>query len=183
MRTPLLLVTLLLLAGCSGGTSRRTPLEIFPDMRRQPKVKPQTSVRAPVPGAIPAGRLKPSTGMESGAYMGQLPLALDAGLLKRGQRQFDVYCSVCHDRTGQGHGIVSIRSSWLPANLHDDRIRKMADGEIFNVASFGRRSMPGYRFQVSEHDRWAIVAYIRALQRSTRATLEDVPPELRDDIR
>jgi mono/diheme cytochrome c family protein len=78
---------------------------------------------------------------------------------------------------------VALRGNWLPTNLVDARARGMTDGEIFQVISNGRRSMPAYRYQVLERDRWAIVAYVRALQRATAGTLDDVPPELRSELR
>ena len=72
---------------------------------------------------------------------------------------------------------------WLANSLHDDRMKAMVDGEIYQVISYGRRSMPGYRFQIPERDRWAIVAYVRALQRSTSGTVQDVPADLRGELR
>jgi hypothetical protein len=189
------LLLLIGLAGC-GVTTRNTPLELFPDMDRQPKYKPQAAStffsdgrasRSAVPGTVAVGQLRPDdafeTGISSGMYTGKNPLPVDAGLLARGQERFDIYCAPCHDRTGSGKGIVPLRSSWLPTNLLDQRIRDMSDGELFNVATFGRRTMPGYRFQVPQGDRWAIVAYVRALQRASAGTLADVPPELRPEVR
>ena len=108
---------------------------------------------------------------------------IDAALLKNGQSKFNTYCSPCHDRTGSGLGIVPKRTLWLPTNLHEDRVVAMADGEIYDVISNGRRTMHGYRYQILEADRWAIVAYVRALQRSDRGTIQDVPAELRADLR
>ncbi|MBI4875775.1 MAG: cytochrome c [Acidobacteria bacterium] len=176
----------LALAGC-GSTSRRPPIEIFPDMDRQPKIKAQTTTLRPVPGTVAQGQLQEdesrTTGIASGMYIGRNPLPLNRETLSRGRERFDIYCAPCHDRLGSGHGIVAQRSSWLPANMHDARVKNMTDGELFSVATHGRRSMPAYRFQVSESDRWAIVAYVRALQRTTSATLEDVPAELRRDLR
>lgn len=183
-------------AGCGGIATRQPPVEIFDDMRRQPKYKAQGSglffpdgraSRDPVPGTVAVGHLREDTafetGIEGGMYLGRNPLAIDAAVLARGRERYDIYCAACHDRIGDGRGIVSLRTSWLPANLHDDRIRNMRDGELFNVATFGRRTMPGYRYQVSARDRWAIVAYVRALQRARRGTLADVPPELRPELR
>jgi cytochrome c5 len=179
--------SLILLAGC-GPTSRRPPIEVFPDMDRQPKVKAQTAAaRRPVPGTIAQGQMKEddthSTGISDGMYTGRNPLPLNRATLTRGQERYNIYCAPCHDQTGQGHGIVSIRSSWLPSNLHDPRQKNMTDGELFAVITNGRRSMPAYRFQVPVDDRWAIVAYVRALQRSTSATVADVPAELKGDLR
>jgi mono/diheme cytochrome c family protein len=76
-----------------------------------------------------------------------------------------------------------VRTAWLAVNLHDERILQMTDGELFNVATYGRRTMPAYRFQTSAADRWAIVAYVRALQRAGQGAIEDVPAELRGRVR
>jgi cytochrome c5 len=188
-------LALVTLAGC-GPTSRRPPIEIFSDMDRQPKYKAQMAgaffpdgraSRQPVPGTVAQGQLKEdvawSTGISDGMYIGKNPLPITREVLARGEERYNIYCATCHDRTGQGHGIVSVRSSWLPSNLHDPRQKNMTDGELFWVATNGRRSMPAYRFQVDERDRWAIVAYVRALQRTTSATLNDVPAELKGDLR
>jgi mono/diheme cytochrome c family protein len=123
------------------------------------------------------------TGVVSGQYTGRNPREITLELLRHGQRRFNTYCSPCHDRTGQGRGVVAQRAIWIPTNLTEERIRGFNDGEIFNVISFGRRSMPSYRFQITEDDRWAIVAYVRALQRTAIGTAEDVPQELRTDLR
>jgi mono/diheme cytochrome c family protein len=180
------LLVLAALAGC-GPTSRRPPTEVFSDMRRQPKYKAWQAPARLVPGTVPQGQLKEdeafTTGVAGGMYVGRNPLALTRETLGRGRERFDIYCAPCHDRAGTGHGIVAQRSSWLPSNLHDPRIKNMTDGELFWVATHGRRTMPAYRFQVSERDRWAIVAYVRALQRTTSATINDVPAELRQELR
>jgi mono/diheme cytochrome c family protein len=180
------LLVLLALAGC-GPTSRRPPIEVFSDMRRQPKYKAQQLLARMVPGTVAQGQLKDdeafTTGIAGGMYIGKNPLALTRETLRRGQERFNIYCAPCHDQTGSGHGIVAQRSSWLPSNLHDPRLKNMTDGELFWVATNGRRSMPAYRFQVPERDRWAIVAYLRALQRTTGATINDVPAELREELR
>ncbi len=157
-------------------------------MDRQPKVKAQTAgARRPVPGTIAQGQWNEddsyTTGISGGMYIGRNPLPINHATLSRGQERFNIYCAPCHDQTGHGHGIVSIRSSWLPSNLHDPRQKNITDGELFAVITNGRRSMPAYRFQVPVDDRWSIVAYVRALQRSTSATLADVPAELKGDLR
>jgi len=188
-------VAVMLLGGCARMTSTKPQIEVFPDMDRQPKYKAQASSsffadgrssQAPVPGTVAQGQLREDaafeTGAEDGMYAGRNPLELSRETLARGQERFDIYCAPCHDRAGEGRGIVGQRSLWLATNLLDARIREMVDGEIFQVISYGRRTMPGYRFQVSASDRWAIVAYVRALQR-TSGTLADVPAELRSELR
>jgi mono/diheme cytochrome c family protein len=78
---------------------------------------------------------------------------------------------------------VGARSTWIASSLVDERVRNFSDGDFFDVITHGRRSMPAYRYQVTEHDRWAIVAYVRALQRSAEATMDDVPSDLRTELR
>lgn len=190
------IVSTLMLSSCSG-VQRQPPLEVWDDMKRQDKFYPQTesdlfpdhrASRRPVPGTIARGQLKDDsvffTGKEGDLYAGKNPLPITMDLLRTGQAKFNTYCSPCHDRAGTGRGIVPLRTpTWLPTNLHDDRIKNTSDGDIFNIVSYGRRSMPSYRFQIVERDRWAIVAYVRALQRASSGTIQDVPPELRADLR
>jgi mono/diheme cytochrome c family protein len=186
----------ILLTGCAGQTSRNSPIVIFPDMDKQGKYKPQSespifadgrASRRPVEGTVAVGMLKEDdvlyTGVVNNQWVGKNPLAIDMELLKTGQRRFNTYCTPCHDRTGHGRGLVGVRAIWIPTNLHEDRVKQFNDGEIFNVISNGRRSMPPYKYQVTAADRWAIVAYVRALQRAGAGTVEDVPQELRTELR
>ena len=89
-----------------------------------------------------------------------------------------IYCSVCHSQVGNGKGIVTQYDyPVIPANLHDQRIREQADGEMYNTIVYGLRSMPAYGYQIDTEDVWSIVHYVRALQRSQNATFEDLPEE------
>ena len=184
------------LTGCAGGTSRQPPVMVFPDMRLQGRYDPQErseffadklASRRPVEGTVARGHLKDdetghSTGVVNNQYIGRNPLTVDENVMLTGQRRFNTYCSPCHDQTGQGRGVVAQRATWIPTNLHEARVKQFNDGEIFNVITMGRRSMPPYRFQVTEDDRWAIVAYVRALQRTTTNTLEDMPADRRASL-
>jgi mono/diheme cytochrome c family protein len=140
----------------------------------------------PVPGTVARGHLNEdeafSYGIVNNQYVGRNPLPITMDLVKLGQVRFNTYCSPCHDRAGTGRGSVPSKALWLPTSLHEDRVRQMNDGEIFNIISYGRRSMPPYRFQVVERDRWAIVAYVRALQRTT-GTVDDVPENVRGGLK
>jgi mono/diheme cytochrome c family protein len=98
-------------------------------------------------------------------------------MLQRGQQRFDIYCSPCHGRLGDGIGMIAKRGFKIPANLNEDRLRQAPPGYLFEVISNGYGAMPDYGGQINAEDRWAIVAYIRALQLSRNATLADVPPE------
>ncbi len=173
-------LALIVMAGCES-SSRRPPREVFPDMKRQAKYKPQQedtffadarATRAPVPGTVSRELYEPAPRP-----------AMSAALVTRGQERFDIYCSACHDRTGSGRGIVATRGGWLANNLTEDRIRQFSDEQIFDTITNGKRTMPAYRFQVNQRDRWAIVAYVRALQRAAAGTIADVPPELRSELR
>lgn len=186
----------LLAAALAGCTSKRTPpVQVFPDMKQQPKYLPQSEslffrdgreLRRPVPGTVARGFLKEDdafyTGKQSDAWAPS-PLSINRETLTRGQERFNIYCAPCHGQTGSGQGIVAQRASWIAVNLEDARIVQMPDGQIFDTLTHGKRTMPGYRFQINEHDRWAIVAYVRALQRAASGTIHDVPPELRSDLR
>jgi mono/diheme cytochrome c family protein len=184
-----------ILAGCAG-PQRRPPIEVWPDMDRQEKYKAQTesplfsdgrSNRRPIEGTVAVGQLKQdsvlTTGVSEGRWVGVNPAPVTRALLERGQERYNVYCTPCHDRTGQGQGIVPRKSGWIPTNLMEQRVFEMPDGEIYSVISHGRRSMPGYKYQILESDRWAITAYVRALQRSTLGTVADVPESLRAELR
>lgn len=184
MKRIVLVLSVAILAGC---TSRRTPpVQVFPDMKQQPKYLPQSEskffadgreFRAPVPGTIARGYLKDE------AIPAMNPLPITHETLARGRERFNIYCAPCHDRLGSGQGIVALRATWLAANLTEPRIVQMPDGQVYDTITHGKRTMPAYRFQVDEHDRWAIVAYVRALQRAANGTLADVPSELRSDLR
>ena len=196
--TALVVVALsLLTSACSNFPSRGTPIWVFPDMKKQDKVKFETSSpffadgrgsRRPVLHTVAQETYHPdlpySTGIsDNGTYVAENPEAIDRELLLRGQAKFNVYCAPCHDRTGSGRGVVAARSNWIPGNLHEERIVNFVDGELFHVITAGRRSMPSYRFQIPEKDRWAIVAYVRVLQRSWLGKLDEVPAETQGRLR
>ena len=189
MKFAALIPALVLLAGCSS-VQRDTPIQVWDDMKHQQKFKAQ----APVAGIFDDGRsnrLLPedtvardnyfdaspySTGLENGMYVGKNPVPITLELLEQGQTKFNIYCSPCHDQTGMGHGIVPTHvPTWQPSNLTEDRVVQFADGDIFNVITNGRRTMPSYRYQVVIADRWAIVAYVRALQRAAHSKPDEVP--------
>ena len=104
-------------------------------------------------------------------------------LLKRGQERFNIYCTPCHSRVGDGKGILS-NYNYLPImSLHDELVRTKPDGHFFDIITNGSAIMPPYRYQIPVADRWAIVGYIRALERSQNAKLEDIPAEMRNRVK
>lgn len=183
--------------GCARGTPReRRPTAIIPDMEFQKKWKAQEytpqfadgrTMRTPPEGTVARGTLKEDStyyaGRADGEYVLRNPRPITKELLERGQARYNIYCSPCHDRTGTGRGMVVQRGFVPAANFHDDRVRAFQDGYIFSVISHGVRNMPSYGAQIPVDDRWAIVAYVRALQRSWNATLDDVPPEARKELK
>jgi len=111
-----------------------------------------------------------------------LPVALSPQLLERGRERFDIYCSVCHGRTGEGDGMIVQRGFPRPPSLHLDRLREAPIGHFYNVITRGYGVMYSYASRVEPADRWAIAAYIRALQLSQNAQPSDAPPELRAQL-
>jgi mono/diheme cytochrome c family protein len=213
----LLVILVVSMAGFRGQKSTKPPIEVFPDMDHQPKVKAQVPSaffadgrgdREPVPGTVPMGYAIPlhkpvdgSVGEAEGpyaqVYFSSGPVYLDTGkmddqwgtgmpfeitpeLMERGRERFTITCSLCHGATGAGNGIASKYGLATVANLHQERIRAMADGEIFNTITNGKNTMLGYGDRIQVQDRWAIIAYLRALQRSQGgATIDDVPADER----
>lgn len=195
----LLLVCLVIvgIAGFRGTMTRNLPLRVFPDMDNQPKVLPQKtsdffadqrSSRRPVEGTIARGEPFQDVPFNTGQVPGEtnfveaLPVNVTPVLLERGRERFEIYCAPCHGATGDGTGITQRLGMNVVANLHDARIVRMSAGELFHVITDGRNLMGAYGSQVPIEDRWAIVAYLRALQLSRLASLEDVPEEMRAEL-
>jgi mono/diheme cytochrome c family protein len=183
-----------LLAGCRGTTSPDPPMHISPNMDWQERFDPQAAnsffadgraMRPPVPGTVARGFLREDTQFffgrhENGAFVETMPLPKTMDLLRRGQDRYDIYCSPCHGPSGDGNGIIMTGGyGYVPApTYHSDALRAQADGYMYNVVVHGVRTMPGYGTQIPVADRWAIVAYIRALQRSQNADRADVPADV-----
>jgi mono/diheme cytochrome c family protein len=146
----------------------------------------ERSARPLIPGTVAQGQLKAdepfSTGKSGGELITALPVPLTKELLVRGRERFNIFCSPCHDRTGGGNGMIAQRGYRHPPSYHIDRLRQAPIGHFFDVITNGFGAMSDYAAQIPPADRWAIAAYIRALQLSQNATLADVPPEARPQI-
>lgn len=144
------------------------------------------SARPIVEGTVARGHLHEDsllyTGKVNGADATLFPFAVDARVMARGQDRFNVYCSPCHGRTGSGDGMIVRRGYRRPPSLHAERLRASSVGHYVDVMTNGFGAMPDYAAQVRAEDRWAIAAYIRALQLSEHATLDDVPPAERGKL-
>ena len=156
------------------------------DMHDQPKYEPLeaselfadgAASRPPVEGTVARGLLREDSrlyrGMEAdGSFVAEIPLPVTAQMVARGRERFEIFCSPCHGRTGDGQGMIVRRGFKRPESFHVERLREVRDGYLYDVITNGFGQMSSYAVQVKPADRWAIVAYVRALQLGRRAPLE-----------
>jgi mono/diheme cytochrome c family protein len=193
----LAVVCVVSIAGFRGQHSAKPPFEVFPDMIYQDKVKDQqpsaffadgVASRAPIPGTVamemPAQNDYWATGKWDDSHWGDgipvhdavdggRPLQIDAADMARGRERYTISCEVCHGASGDGQGITSKYGLNGAANYHVDRLRQEPDGQLFDTITNGKGQMLGYGYNVTIDDRWRIVMYIRALQRSQNAVVDD----------
>jgi mono/diheme cytochrome c family protein len=153
--------------------------DFFPDRR---------TARPLIEGTVARGQLRANdayyTGKENGQPLATLPagITLDKALVERGQSRFNIYCAPCHSQTGEGDGMVVRRGYKQPPSFHDPRLRAQPLGYFYDVMTRGFGQMPDYAAQIQPRDRWAVAVYLRALQLSQHATVEDVPAEERGNL-
>ena len=153
--------------------------DFFPDRRTS---------RPLIEGTVARGQLRADDAYYTGKVNGQPIAALPAGitfdkaLLERGQSRFNIYCAPCHSQTGEGDGMVVRRGYKQPPSMHDPRLRAQPLGYFYDVMTRGFGQMPDYAAQIQPRDRWAVAVYLRALQLSQHATVEDVPAEERGNL-
>jgi cytochrome c553 len=139
-----------------------------------------------VPNTVPRGQLRADehlyTGKINGQVANEFPMPVTKQVLDRGQERFNVYCAPCHGRTGEGNGMIVQRGFRQPPSYHEERLRNVPVGYFFDVMTNGFGAMQDYSAQVTVPDRWAIAAYIRVLQLSRSATVNDVPADRRGDL-
>jgi mono/diheme cytochrome c family protein len=161
-------------------------------MHDQPRFKPyaksdffadKRSARPLVDGTIARGHLREDavlyTGKAAGKPADAFPFPVTADVMARGRERFDIFCSPCHGRTGTGDGMIVRRGYRKPPSFHEDRLRQAAPGYTYDVITNGFGAMPDYAQQIPVRDRWAIVAYITALQRSQHAAADRLPAQAR----
>jgi mono/diheme cytochrome c family protein len=190
-----------LAVGCRGTPSENTPIHPIRNMQDQEKFEPfekntffpdESAMRMPVEGTVARGDLHDDnpefyTGKDKkGADLTKNPLPLSSLTMERGHQRFNIYCSPCHGQIGDGKGIVAQRGLTQgmvpPTSFQSADMMKKPDGHFFDVMTHGIRNMQPYAYQVSVNDRWSIVHYIRALQRSQHASINDVPASMRDKV-
>ena len=194
----LAVVTVMGVLGKRGHNFKQPPLEIFTDMDRQPKLRPQQpnltfasgrTSQEPLPGTVARGERYENnpvnTGRESGStnFVATIPTTVTQQLVERGQARFNIYCLPCHGPQGDGNGIVKKYGYATIRSLHEKVVVTQADGELFNTITHGKATMYGYGSQVPIEDRWAIVAYVRALQRSHLGLVDEVPAQLKAGLK
>jgi cytochrome c553 len=184
MAVGLIMSGLVLVAGCS-------------DMKDQPHHEPLEkstffadgrSSRPLVEGSVARGHLRADDRIyrglgSNGHFVQHVPIPVDRALLERGQQRYDIYCAPCHGRRGDGLGMIVRRGYKQPPSYHSERLRITQDGYIYNVISNGYGKMSSYAAQIKPTDRWAIVAYIRALQLSQFSELTSVDSEIQSQLR
>ena len=197
--------------GVRATISGRRPIIYISDMDFQPRYNPQAAspffpdgrtMRTPPAGTIPFGGADYESdagsprqnrdflqdddpyyrGKQGAAWVNRMPIKVDLALLRRGQERFNIYCAVCHGATGSGNGVMTQFGMVGVASITDEFHRLMSDGEFFHVITNGKGRMMPYAPQVGVRDRWAIVAYIRALSRSQSTNLNDVPEAQRAEL-
>jgi len=164
-------------------------------MHQQPKYLPLAgssffsdgrSERPAIPGTVAHGELRTDelryTGKINGVTADEFPFPITRADLERGRERYNIDCSPCHDYTGSGHGVVVQRGLLQPPSYHSEKLMKMPVGHFFEVITNGYGQMYGYASRVTPEDRWRIAAYIRALQLSQNATINDVPPDQRSSL-
>ncbi len=192
----------IVLCGCRGQKSTEPPILPIQNMVEQTSYGPQSkndffkdgqANRPPVPGTVAQGEEKTNKplyfGQETDSsdqnpiWIKKIPIKLNVQVLERGQREFNVYCAPCHGKTGDSDGLVTQRAGGAirPSNLHDKDRMNLTVGKIYDAVRNGVNNwnMPGFAAQMSVEDRWAVVAYVRALQISRTAKLENVPENVK----
>ncbi len=193
-----LFFTVLLIIGCQGRPSEKPAIHLNPSMDNQPKYRPQavgafflngSGMRVPVEGTVARGQLDVTsayvTGIdpETGDTLIKSPVPYTTENMVRGRERYNIYCAICHGQVGDGTGTIIKKGFVVPPSFHADQIRNYSDGRIFDVITKGIRNMPKYADQIPVEDRWLIVNYVRALQRSQNASLTDVPDDIRDKLK
>ena len=188
MRKILLVAVSLTLSGCGllrGCTSSQPPIHLNPSMDNQPKLRAQheskffydgSGMRKPVEGTVARGELHENDGEylgknDDGTFLAAIPVPLDDALLARGKGRYAIYCQPCHDPHGDGKGILFQRGGVPTASFHQDKIRNYPDGQLYDVITNGFGLMPSYKWPIPPHDRWAIVAYVRQIQKERVETI------------
>jgi mono/diheme cytochrome c family protein len=207
--TVFLMVLTVSVLGLRGSKFTHPPMDVFPEwlfpgMKEGRRIHPQDASpffadgridRMPPPNVVPAsfGPVGQDLRNDAHLYTGKAAdgtyargfpatLTVDRAFLERGRDRFTIYCLPCHGAVGDGNGVTKKYGMGATPTYHDDRLRKMAEGEIFNTITYGKNNMNPYADKLAPEDRWAVIAYVRALQRAQFGTVADVPADHRAEL-
>jgi len=205
-----IVIAVVAILGFRGDKSEKTPWMIFPDMDNQPRYKPQATneyfQNRMDDRPKPVGTVVRGQGWEQkelfspqyredydhstvfyegrnpdGSWSSGFPIEINNQTMELGRQKYGIFCTVCHGAAGDGKGVTS-KYGILAANLQLEMFRNQPEGEIFNTITHGKNTMYGYGAKITPEERWAIILYVRALQRSQNASIEDVPAENRKEL-
>jgi mono/diheme cytochrome c family protein len=159
----------------------------YDPLERTDSFENKASSRPLVAGTVPRGFLRENPEVflgrkATGEYVTDFPFPITEAVMKRGKERYDIYCTMCHGFTGYANGMIVQRGFSKPPSFHEDVTRNKANGYYFSVITNGYGAMPSHAHQIPVSDRWAIIAYLRALQLSQNARLEDVPADKRSQL-
>lgn len=196
------IIALLFVSGCRGYRSENPPIHPNPNLDWQAKITGQQLPLLPPDGTVAWGNAEGFVSEEErndylessdrtyyegktsdSAWVQKIPVPVTEKLMLRGQERFNIYCAICHDKAGTGQGTVIKRGFVPPPNFSDARVVAYSDGELFDIITNGVRTMPSYGKQVPVQDRWAIVAYVRALQKMRNVSSAELPEELKTKLK
>jgi hypothetical protein len=179
----LMLGAIFFLAGCAQKMADQprydplVPSDFFANGQSARPLVADTVSRNALPNGTPL-----DTGKSNGKYVTTFPIPITRDVMMRGQERYDIFCSPCHDQVGTGNGLVVQRGYTKPPSFHTDSLRSLPDGQFFDVITNGFGQMPPYAVQIPVNDRWAIIAYVRALQLSQHAPLSQLSPNEQQTI-
>lgn len=187
--------------GCRGWRSEKPPIHLNPNLDFQASIKSQENPMYSPENTIPWGNSNSFSNIETrkkyikedsrlyfgkntnGSWVRTIPVNVNYELLNRGKERYDIFCSSCHGLDGSGNGPI-VDGRWIkPVSYWHERVVNYRDGQLFDIISNGIRSMPAYSQQISENDRWAIVSYIRALQKSNNVKFSELPIDLKNQLK
>ena len=196
-----LLLLCMLSFGCRGWRSEKPPVHLNPNLDFQASIKSQENPMYSPENTIPWGNSNSFSDNQTrkkyikedprfyfgqnynNSWVSKIPVNVNYELLNRGKERYEIFCSSCHGLDGSGNGPV-VDGRWIkPVPYWHERVVGYRDGKLFDIISNGIRSMPGYSQQIPENDRWAIVSYLRALQKSNNTKFSELPVDLKDQLK
>lgn len=162
-----ILISCILISGCRGWITDKPPIHPNPNLDWQPKYKAQKFVQK-----VPDNTIKFRENKEIESI--KVPYKVDKNLLNTGEEKYNIYCSTCHTKTGNGIKSVIAKRGWIPSNLLSEVTIEKSDKELYQIVKNGIRTMPGYKKKLNDYERWSVVLYLRTLQRAQNVELKEL---------